>query len=98
MTFNNYDDYLGRATILLATEDARRYLALNNTTALASLIESLIRECAHQAAANVYLLSLTAGRVAERARCLEIAKSVTDNAAGDTTLGKTIIKRIEEGK
>ncbi len=69
-----------------------------NRAALLPLVETLLRECAHQAAMSVYLTALTGGRVAERARCLEIAKAVTNNAAGDTTLGQAIVKRIEEGK
>ncbi len=59
--------------------------------------ESDIAAILRDAFLSVYLTSSAAGAAAERERALKIVYAVVNNAAGDTTLGQTILKRIREG-
>ncbi len=58
-----------------------------NETKLAAIL--------HDSFTSLYLTASSAGAAAERERALRIVHSLVDNAAGDTTLGQTILKKIE---
>lgn len=44
---------------------------------------------------SVYLTASVSGAAMERKRILDIATAMVDSAAGDTSLGKAILKKIE---
>lgn len=63
---------------------------LDGTPTVESVAHALYGELA-----SLYLTASVTGAAHERDRVLKIVHAIVDNAAGDTTLGQNILKKIK---